>query len=81
MAIDDKSKQPADGGSPSPLAAVGAAAPSQSRMAWEEWASKTGVPHWKADAARHGRGWPLGKEVTESEFNQAVYDAFNSRIG
>lgn len=79
MADDDKNKlQPAGGGSPSPLSAVGAAAP---KLAWEEWAAKVGVPHWKADAARHGRGWPLGKEVSEDEFNQAVYDAFNLRIG
>jgi hypothetical protein len=50
------------------------------RVAWEIWASQKGVPHWKADAARIGRQWPLGQEVTEDEFNQAVYDAFNSRI-
>lgn len=51
------------------------------RLAWELWAEQKKVPHWKADAARHGRAWPLGQEVTESEFDQAIYDAFNSRIG
>lgn len=56
-------------------------APSSTRIAWEQLAADKGVPHWKADAARIGRGWPLGFEVTEDEFNQAVYDAFNSRIG
>lgn len=56
-------------------------APQAQRRAWEIWAADKKVPHWKADAARHGRGWPLGQEVTEDEFNQAVYDAFNSRIG
>lgn len=82
MADDDfKSTQPADGGVSSPLTAVGAAAPSPEKLPYEEWARRGGVEHWKADVLRHGRGWPLGQECTQDEFNQALYDAFNSRIG
>lgn len=74
MADDDKTAvQP-----PAPVAPVQT---SPARKAWEIWAADKGVPHWKADAARIGRQWPLGQEVTEDEFNQAVYDAFNTRIG
>jgi hypothetical protein len=50
-------------------------------LSWEEWAAKKSIPFWKAEAARHGRAWPIGREVTEDAFNQAMHDAFNSRIG
>lgn len=28
--------------------------------------------HWKYSAAKAGNGWPLGKELTETEFDTAV---------
>jgi hypothetical protein len=84
MADDDfKFMQPPDGEPVSPPSkpVVAAAAPLDQKLPYEEWARRGGVEHWRADVARHCRAWPLGQEVTESEFNQALHDAFNSRIG
>ena len=95
MNDDEKHMQPPDGEPVSPLEpVVAAAAPfeakeeapvveakADAKLPYEEWARRGGVEHWRADVARHCRAWPLGQEVTESEFNQALHDAFNSRIG
>lgn len=68
--MDDDKKTPAMGSPAQP-----------DRRSWETWAADKKVPYSKANAARHGRAWPIGQEVTEDEFNQALYDAFNARIG
>lgn len=81
MADDDFKLMQPPGGAPVPPSKNAAAAAAPLRLPYEEWARKGGVEHWKADVLRHGRGWPLGQECTEDEFNQALYDAFNSRIG
>jgi hypothetical protein len=51
------------------------------RQSYVDWARAAQIPDWKADAARHGRGWAVGQEVTEVEFFKALDEAFNSRIG
>ena len=47
------------------------------RLAFEEWSALKHVDEWKVRAAKALRGWPIGAEVSETEFNQAVYDACN----
>lgn len=82
MADDDfKIMQPPGGEPVSPPSKPVAEVAAPLRLSYLEWAQRGGIEHWKADVARHGRGWPLGQECTEDEFNQALYDAFNSRIG
>ena len=51
------------------------------RRSYLEWAQLRGVEPWKAEVARQGRGWAHGAEVTDQEFNEALHDAFNTRIG
>jgi hypothetical protein len=53
---------------------------SEEKLAYDSWAAKKKTDAWKVGAARAMRAWPLGKEVTESEYDQAVYDACNSPI-
>lgn len=47
------------------------------RRAFEEWGAAKKVEAWKVNAAKHLRVWAIGFEVTESEFDQAIYDACN----
>lgn len=41
----------------------------------EEWAAARGLEPMWLRAARLGRGWPLGYEVTEKAFDEAVHAA------
>lgn len=59
---------------------VASAAEAPLRRAFEAWAADRKTDAWKVNAAKHLRGWPIGAEVTEDEFNQAVYDACNHVI-
>lgn len=50
------------------------------RLAFEEWSALKHVAEWKSRAAKAMRSWPIGAEVTEAEFDQAIYDACNHVI-
>lgn len=67
-------------GDPRALERARRGAMSGERKPYAQWGADKSTPAWLIDAARHGRGWPLGQEVTEDEFNQAVYDAANQPI-
>lgn len=37
--------------------------------------------HWKFAAAKALRNWPVGAELTDEDFDKAVHEAANTRIG
>ena len=41
----------------------------------EKWAEQKKLPAWKFAAAKAHASWPLGFEVSEEEFDQAVHAA------
>jgi hypothetical protein len=41
----------------------------------EKWAEQKQLPAWEFAAAKAHESWPLGFEVTEEEFDQAVQAA------
>lgn len=50
----------------------------------EEWAKEkghTGVDAWNFAAAKAYKTWPVGFEVTEEEYDNAVTEAGNLSIG
>lgn len=50
------------------------------KLAFEEWGRRKNIEDWKVNAAKHLRGWPMGFEVTEAAFDQAVGDALGHVI-
>ncbi len=42
------------------------------RRPFEQWAEAKKTPAWKLAAAKAHENWPLGREVTEAAFDQAV---------
>ncbi len=42
------------------------------RRPFEEWVKEKQPAAWLAAAARTMRGWAIGREVTEQEFNEAI---------
>jgi hypothetical protein len=51
------------------------------RRAFETWVDEKKPAAWLAAAARAMRGWAIGREVTETEFDTALADAGSVRIG
>lgn len=45
------------------------------KLAFEAWAKAKQVDAWKVRAAAAMKQWPLGQEMTEADFDQAVSDA------
>lgn len=39
------------------------------------------LAHWKFAAARALRNWPVAAEITEKQYDEAVHEAINTRIG
>lgn len=37
--------------------------------------------HWKFAAAKALRNWPVGAELTDEDFDKAIHEAVNTRIG
>lgn len=48
---------------------------------YEQWTEAKSPPRWLAAAARALRGWAVGKEVTEAEFDSAVQAAAGVKLG
>lgn len=48
---------------------------------FEEWAQAAGTATWLAAATRACKRWPVGKELTQQEFDEAVREAASIRIG
>lgn len=46
----------------------------------EAWAAAAKLPPWQFAAAKTMCHWPIGKELTEEEFNQAVAAARSIEI-
>lgn len=51
------------------------------RKPFEQWASEKKTPAWLAAAARAMRGWAIGREVTEEDFDAALTDAGAVAVG
>jgi hypothetical protein len=51
------------------------------RKPFETWVEAKKPPAWLAAAARAMRGWPIGREVTEQEFDDALEAAGQVAIG
>jgi hypothetical protein len=55
-----------------------AAAP---RKTVEVWAAEKKTPAWLFAGAKAGNRWPIGRELEEAEYDQAVHAAANVKIG
>jgi hypothetical protein len=51
------------------------------RRAFEAWVEAKRPEAWRSAAARAMRGWAIGREVTEAEFDEALEAAGAVRIG
>lgn len=51
------------------------------RRPYEQWVAAKKPAAWLAAAARAGRGWAIGREVTEQEFDAAIHDAGAVALG
>lgn len=51
------------------------------KRTFEAFAEEKKPAAWKAAAARAMRGWPIGFEVTEAEFEKALEDAGEIVLG
>ena len=51
------------------------------RKPYEEWVALKQPAAWLAAAGRALRGWAIGKEVTEADFDAALHDAGAVAIG
>lgn len=47
----------------------------------EQWAAEKATPDWLLAAARAGNRWPVGRELTEQEFDAAIEAAAHTQIG
>jgi hypothetical protein len=47
----------------------------------EEWAAEKKIEGWKFAAAKAGNAWPVGKELSEEDFDDAVEASITHRIG
>jgi hypothetical protein len=57
------------------------AAPPAARRPFETWATEKQPAPWQAAAARTMRGWVIGREVTEAEFDDAIKAAGSIVLG
>jgi hypothetical protein len=51
------------------------------RKPFEIWAAEKKPAPWQANAARAMRGWAIGREITEAEFDDAIQAAGQVAIG
>lgn len=51
------------------------------RKPFEEWVAEKKPAAWLAAAGRAHRGWAIGREVTEADFDAALKDAGAVVIG
>lgn len=51
------------------------------RRPFEAWVEEKRPAAWLAAAARAMRGWPIGREVTEAEFDAAITAAGTIPLG
>ena len=42
------------------------------RLPAELWAKKKGTEAWKFRAVAAGKAWPIGKELTEKDYDEAI---------
>jgi hypothetical protein len=56
-------------------------APAPERKPVEQWAAEKGTVAWKFAAAQAGERWPIGAELTEAEYTDAIERAANVRLG
>ena len=47
----------------------------------EAWAATKNTPAWLFAAAKALHGWPIGKELDESDYTEAIDAAANVKIG
>jgi hypothetical protein len=47
----------------------------------EIWAEEKGTPAWLVAAARVHENWPMGRELTEAEFEAALKRVSSVRVG
>jgi hypothetical protein len=55
--------------------------PAPERRPFEAWAAEKKPAPWQAAAARAMRGWAIGREITESEFDDAITAAGSITLG
>lgn len=51
------------------------------RKTFETWAAEKRPAAWLTAAARAMRGWAIGREVTEAEFDDAIHAAGSVTLG
>jgi hypothetical protein len=51
------------------------------KKAVEEWAKEKNTPAWLFASAAALHGWPIGRELDESEFTAALDAAANVKLG
>jgi uncharacterized membrane protein AbrB (regulator of aidB expression) len=51
------------------------------RQPFEKWAEAKKPAAWLVAAARAMRGWAIGREVTEAEFDDAIHAAGTITLG
>lgn len=56
-------------------------APAQELLPFEVWAERSGTAKWLLAATRARYQWPIGRELTQAAFNEAVLTTLNGRIG
>lgn len=47
---------------------------------FEQWAEAKKTPDWLLAATKASADWPMGREVTETEFDEAVDRALNLKM-
>lgn len=58
---------------PPPVPQIDAPAPSSdAKQTIEHWQIVAGTPQWLWAGMKLGKGWPIGKEVTRAEYDEAV---------
>ena len=68
---------------PPPVPVIDELAPSsppdakQAKQPIEHWQIVAGTPKWLWAGMKLGKGWPIGKEVTRAEYDEAVNWAAN----
>ncbi len=55
--------------------------PTPERRPFEAWVEAKRPELWRAAAARAMRGWAIGREVTEVEFDESLKAAGEVRLG
>jgi len=47
----------------------------------EQWASEKSTPDWLFAAAKVGNRWPIGRELSEAEYDAAIKRAAHTTAG